>query len=69
MTLIGTLQGTYRIEHMSPVFNIYTLNGEKKSRHLDLTKQIGGSHLLDNDCMGDYLSAGNQLFNSHLYSE
>ena len=42
---------------------VNTLPAKKKSRHLDLTKQIGKSLLLDNYCLGDYLSAGNKLFN------
>lgn len=40
---------------------IYT-TWPKKSGHLDLPKQIDKSLLLDNYCMGDYLSAG-KLFN------
>ena len=36
---------------------------DKKSHHLDLTKQLGKSLLLDNYCMGDYFSPGNKLFN------
>ena len=42
---------------------------KKKSHHLDLTKQIGTSLLLDNYCMGDYISAGNKLFNPNWCSE
>ena len=42
---------------------VNTLPAKKKSRHLDLTKQIGKSLLLDNYCLGDCLSAGNKLFN------
>lgn len=42
---------------------IHTLPGRRKSRHLDLTKQIGMSLLLDNYWLGNYLSAGNKLFN------
>ena len=37
--------------------------------HLDLTKQIGKSLLLDHFCMGDYLSAGNKIFNSNWCNE
>ena len=47
---------------LSLLFVVHCL-AQKKSRHLALTKQIGKSLLLDNYCMGNYLSAGSKLFN------
>lgn len=41
----------------------------KKSHHLDLTRQIGRSFSLENYCMVDYVSAGNNLFNPKGCSE
>lgn len=53
---------------------IYTPPSQKvntflKNCHLDFTKQKGRSPLLDNYCMGDYLLAGNKLFNRNWCNE
>lgn len=41
----------------------------KRSRHLDLTNQIGTSQLMDDYCMGDFLSTCSKLFNTNLCTE
>lgn len=68
---MNRLQATYVIENRiekkislyfcqwgETIAELHCMGKKHLSRHLDLTKQIG--LLLDNYCMGDYVSAGNR---------
>lgn len=53
---------------MNVSVSIYTA-WPKKCHHLDVTKQMGKSRLLDNDCTVNFLSAFNKLFNPNRCDE